>query len=163
MYPIHHLLLPSYRSLRIMSGDDLMTNELRTRLASKISSSGSKVLALWAMGLAEHVASSVEDTDSVGEAVSLCSEGVDGYIEGSMDHGEVRRRVARIRSLSRRAEGAERLALGAIGKALAVCDSREDAMTASDYAVEVVRMLYPGDGDRVSEEYRWQIGYFNSI
>ncbi len=140
-----------------------MTDELRTRLASKVSSSGSKVLALWAMGLAEHVASSVEDTDSVGEAVSLCSEGVDGYIDGSMDHGEVRRRVSRIQSLSRRAEGAERLALGAIGKALSVCHSREDAMTASDYAVEVVCTLYPGDGDRVAEEYLWQIGYFESL
>ncbi len=136
---------------------------LRSRLEVKVSSSGSKVLALWAMGLAEHVASSIEDTDSVGEAISLCSEVVDGFIQGTMDAGEIRRRGFAVHALARDADGAEQAVIRTIGQALSVCHMREHAMVASDYAVKVVNILHPGDGDEVFVERRWQLDYFDFI
>ena len=136
---------------------------LRSRLEAKVSSSGDKVLALWAMGLAEHIASSIEDSDNVGEAISLCSEVVDGFIDGSMDVGEIRRRGFAVHALAREADGAEQTAIRAIGQALSVCHMREHAMVASDYAVKVVNILNPGDLDAVSVERRWQLDYFNYI
>lgn len=136
---------------------------LRSILESKVEASGNKVLALWAMGLAEHVASSVEDSDSVGESISLCSEVVDGFIDGTMDVGEIRRRGFRVHAIARDAEGAEQIAIRTIGQALSVCHMREHAMVASDYAVKVVNILYPGDMDAITYEREWQLGYFDKI
>ena len=137
--------------------------ELRSRLEAKVLSSGNKVLALWAMGLAEHVASSIEDSDSVGEAISLCSEVVDGFIDGSMDVGEIRRRGFAVHALARDSEGVEQAVIRTIGQALSVCHMRDHAMVASDYAVKVTNILYPGDMGAVSEERLWQLNYFDFI
>ena len=137
--------------------------ELRSRLEAKVSSSGNKVLALWAMGLAEHVASSIEDSDPVGRAVSLCSEVVDGFIDGSMDVGEIRRRGFAVHALARDSEGVEQVVIRTIGHALSVCHMRDHAMVASDHAVKVINILYPGDMGAVSDERVWQLNYFGFI
>ena len=40
---------------------------------------------------------------------------------------------------------------------------RDHAMVASDYAVKVTNILYPGDMGAVSDERVWQLNYFGFI
>ena len=56
-----------------------------------------------------------------------------------------------------------RMALWAVGQAVAAGYRREHAIVASDYAVNVINLLYPNDMDAVKNERKWQLNHLQEI
>lgn len=56
-----------------------------------------------------------------------------------------------------------RMALRAVGQAVAAGHMREHAMVSSDYAVRVINLLFPNDLAAVRRERMWQIECLKSM
>lgn len=130
---------------------------LRPELSRLIENRGMLPLAMWARIVAERTASLFPDSDPVAEATVLCSEVVEGFTDGTMTVGEIRRRGSAVHALAKGCEGAEQAAVRTVGHALSVCHMREHAIVASDYAILTLNLLYPGDTDSMVEERTLQI------
>lgn len=144
----------------MMSGPKIRIDdsvELRSELSGIVDGRNQKVLALWARAMAERITMEFPESDAVSESTVALSETVDGFMDGTMSVGEIRRRGLEVHALARDAEGAEQAAIRTIGQALSVCHMREHALVASDYAVRTVNLLRPGDIGAVVDERNAQI------
>lgn len=144
----------------MMSGPKIRIDdsvELRSELSGIVDGRSQKVLALWARAMAERIAMEFPESDAVSESTVALSETVDGFIDGTMSVGEIRRRGLEVHALARDVGGAEQAAIRTIGQALSVCHMREHALVASDYAIRTVNLLRPGDIGAVIDERNAQI------
>lgn len=144
----------------MMSGPKIRIDdsvELRSELSGIVDGRSQKVLALWARAMAERIAMEFPESDAVSESTVALSETVDGFIDGTMSVGEIRRRGLEVHALARDVGGAEQAAIRTIGQALSVCHMREHALVASDYAIRTVNLLRPGDIGAVIDERNTQI------
>ena len=130
-------------------------------LGRRLAGSGCKRLALWAMGVVEHVAMEFPDSDAVAESTVLCSEAVDGFIDGTMDHQEVRRRAVSVKRSSIHADGMESVALMTIHHAISTCIDAGQGVRVSECASKVMAELYP-DAD-TDDELEWQLSYLSRL
>ncbi len=139
-------------------------NGLRRRLESRITGCNQMTLALWAMGLGEHIAMEFGDSDALADATALCNEAVEGFIAGTMDRGEIRRRIVGIKSLIDGTDDpVEQSVLRVITQAASVCTSSDHAANASEYAIRAIGFLHPEDEREVEREVLWQLDYFDHV
>ncbi len=129
-------------------------------LGTVLSGCNRVTLALWAMGIAEHVAVHVPDSDAVAHSTALCSDVVYGFVEGTMEPQEMRRRISEVRRSADSSEGIERTVLRTIAEAMSVCITRDHASRVSALAVEVA---VSSGGSTEAGELAWQLSYMSHV
>lgn len=84
--------------------------------------------------------------------------------KGHVRMHDVRQAAFLIHKLARESDNIfDQVALRVVGHAVATAHMKEHAMVASDYAIKVMNIKYPGDMRAVQKERKWQIDLLKKI
>lgn len=134
------------------------SDELRTVLDNLYENATQIVLAKWALDLVKHTfvtaGYNVNDYDVVIKGF-LVNE---AWQEGQSRMHDVRQAGFKIHELAKKSDDKLLMtALRVAGQAVGTGHMREHAMVASDYAIKLINLIYPGNKDAVTQERLWQI------
>ncbi len=146
---------------KIQTADDA---SLRDELDAEYDASSQVQLCKYALMLAGHILEKVHLPE---QDLGVIQEGF--LMNGQWQKGEVRmhdvRQISfRIHKLAKTSEDEMvSTALRVAGHAVAAAHMREHAMVASDYAVRLISLLYPGSMEEIRKERLWQISQLKEI
>ncbi|MBQ6479296.1 MAG: hypothetical protein IJI44_08040 [Erysipelotrichaceae bacterium] len=136
--------------------------ELREELDREYESSSRIQLCKYALSLATHVLESIRysDDETIKEAFRISEQ----WQKGDVSMREVRQAAFQIHQMAKvSGDTITASALRTVGHAVATAHMKEHAMVASDYAVRVINLLYPGNMESVKKERLWQINRLREI
>lgn len=133
-------------------------DHLRAALDARYAQTDPVTLAKWALALAEHLIVQIGLEASQFPAIAAGFAVNEQWQRGAARMHDVRQAGFAIHRLAK----AQTTELGTtifrvIGQAVATGHMREHAMVASDYAIKVVNLQYPGDLKKVTAERQSQI------
>lgn len=132
--------------------------ELRAELDASFEEKTQPQLAQWALKLAEHtltIAGYSFETDPV---IQFGFETNRKWQAGQARMFDVRQAGFKVHELAKAcSDPIMQAALRAAGQAVGTGHMREHAMVASDYAIKVINLRFPGDLSAVKAEREWQI------
>jgi hypothetical protein len=143
-------------TIRKIKIDD--SDELRSSLDGLYQSASQTALARWALQLSKHsfkmIGRNGMDVDAVVQGYTI----LEACLNGQARIHDVRQAGFRIHELAKHCDDILlKTALRVAGQAVGTGHMKEHAMVASDYAVKVVNLLFPGDREAVIRERLWQI------
>ena len=145
--------MATVRKIKIEDSD-----EMRTTLDNLYENATQIALAKWALVLAEHVLKkagyNANDYDVIIKGFSVN----EAWQKGHARKHDVRQAGFKIHELAKKSDDKLLMtALRVAGQAVGTGHMREHAMVASDYAIKVINIIYPGNRDAVIQERLWQI------
>jgi hypothetical protein len=146
---------------KIKISDDM---ELRKVLDDEYENSSQIKLCRYALLLAEHILKTIDYHDADSLAIKAGFAVNESWQKGNARMHHVRQAGFQIHRLAKSSQDMViRMALRAVGQAVAAGHMREHAMVSSDYAVRVINLLFPNDLAAVRRERMWQIECLKSI
>lgn len=132
--------------------------ELREKLDKEYEKSSQIKLCQYALLLASHILEIAEYKD---KDHCILLEGYrvsEQWQKGEARVYDVRQAGFKVHRLAKECEDVIfQNALRCVGQAIAVGHMREHAMVASDYAIKVINLRYPGSKEAVKKERLWQL------
>lgn len=132
--------------------------ELRAKLDSSYEEKTQQQLAQWALGLAEHILTIAGYSFLTDPVIQYGFETNRKWQAGQARMFDVRQAGFKVHELAKACGNPViQAALRTAGQAVGTGHMQEHAMVASDYAIKVINLIYPGDLSAVKAERQWQI------
>lgn len=138
--------------------------DLRKLLDEEYEKSSQVRLCQYALLLATHILTMIKYDDMDNPAIKAGYAVNESWQKGEARMHDVRQAGFKIHQLAKNSQNSvTQTALRVVGQAVATGHMREHAMVASDYAVKVINLLFPGDSDAIKRERLWQIENLRGI
>jgi hypothetical protein len=132
--------------------------QLRQQLEQLSEQTSQLILAQWSLKLAAHILERIGFDYQNNAVIQRAFAANQAWQQGNARVHDVRQAGFQVHRLAKSCEDTVvQSALRVAGQAVGTGHMREHAMVASDYAVKVMNLKYPGDMGVVAEEREWQI------
>lgn len=146
---------------KIKMADDV---GFRKILDNEYEKSSQVKLCKYALLLSTHILAMVEFEDMSNPIIQAGYVVNENWQRGKARMHDVRQAGFEIHRLAKNnPDSITQTALRVLGQAVATGHMREHAIVASDYAVKVINLLFPGDVNAVRQERLWQIEQLRDI
>jgi hypothetical protein len=138
--------------------------ELRSKLDTNYEIKSQVQMAQWAIKLTKHI------LEFINYDYKNCEVIQEGFIineswqKGEARMHDVRQAGFKIHKIAKKCPDLlTQAALRVTGQAVAVGHMKEHAMVASDYAIKVMNLMFPGNTEAVTIERNWQLTMLSNI